>query len=430
MTGIGYCACIVICKKEDLPHYFVLALSSLLGAGVISCTIFILAIFNVRFDFFIPLLALLPFCAYAVMSKKPNDGLRINLSFLKNLTLLEKFLILLVSLRLIYIFSQSLLIPVYSWDAFATWAYRAKAFYLSGAFDFSAGVESYPHASYPNLIPLLECWLYNGMGTLDDRLVKIIFPLFFVSFLLVAYYFLRRLTSRKYSLTGIYLVTAMPFLIYHSTISYADLPLMVYSTSAIMMLVLWMRENKGSYLVIGGLLAGFGAFTKLEGIAYAGIISILFLAYIMKSRSKFKPFLKFLIPLSVIVLLHIAFVKAMNLSTERMCIDFTLSNISRIPYILKTFFYSLFIWGNWNIMWALLIFAILFNIKGIQRERLTFIIGAILSYLVLYLAIFIFTSDFKHLISGSVLNRLFLHFTPLAVLLIIGTTLDKGDVSP
>ncbi|MBN3037967.1 MAG: glycosyltransferase family 39 protein [Candidatus Omnitrophica bacterium] len=427
--GVGYCVFISIFKSDAFALYFKLALSYLLGVGAIVFSMFLLGLAGIGFNFFSPLLLCLPFCIFALVRKRPKFKSSLDLSVLRSLNFWEISLVVLIALRLVYIFSQALLIPIYSWDAFATWAYRAKVFYFDGLMDFSKGANSYPHTSYPNLIPLLECWLYNAMGIFDDRLVKIIFPLFYTSFIVVFYFFLRRFSERIYGLLGVYLLSTMPFLTFHSTISYSDMPLMTYNILSIMALVLWIESKENPYLILGGIAAGLAAFTKLEGTAYMFILIALLFLYILKTKlfDKNKPsfsimsFCAFLVPACVIGLPYTIYKKAMGIANERLPIDFSVESLKRIPDIIRHFNHSMFFVGNWNLIWFMLAVAILFNLKRLREQKIAFLLITLCAYLALYFSLFLLTKNYEFLSPGTLLNRSFLQFIPLSVLIIIAT---------
>jgi hypothetical protein len=90
-----------------------------------------------------------------------------------------------ISFEVLYVFFRTLIKPMESYDSIAIYALKSKIFYLEKIIppDFFRNFASFvPHIEYPLLIPLAEAGLYTFLGSLNDLLVKMIFPLYYAAF--------------------------------------------------------------------------------------------------------------------------------------------------------------------------------------------------------------------------------------------------------
>ena len=67
---------------------------------------------------------------------------------------------------------RALNIPIFFWDAMATYAYKAKLFFYEQRL---LPLDRLPHPSFPPLLSFLESWMACNLGRWDDQLIKIIF---------------------------------------------------------------------------------------------------------------------------------------------------------------------------------------------------------------------------------------------------------------
>ncbi len=164
------------------------------------------------------------------------------------------------------------LYPMWSWDAIATWGCKARVFYLDRTLDLSC-VSA--HNYYPNLVPLLLTYLYLCLGEVNDHLVKLVFPLWGALLLALLYSFLRRMgLSRRQALgtTTFFALSGSVFIV-HLYIAYADLPLAYFTLGAAGLLYLWLKEAapRGSLPLLACFFAGL-AWTKFEGAPLAATL--------------------------------------------------------------------------------------------------------------------------------------------------------------
>jgi hypothetical protein len=181
------------------------------------------------------------------------------------------FISLLVALFLFATF-RAVLYPMWSWDAIATWGFKAKVFYLRGAVDLG---EFEAHNYYPNLVPLLLTYLYLWLGQVNDHLVKLVFPLWGGVLLIMLFGILRRLgldRTQALGTTTFLAVNGITF-IAHLHIAYADLALTYFTLGAAGLIYLWLAGSAPPRtLPLAALFFAGMTWCKFEGAPLAGTI--------------------------------------------------------------------------------------------------------------------------------------------------------------
>lgn len=173
---------------------------------------------------------------------------------------------------LLFAILRAALYPMWSWDAISTWGFKAKVFYLRGGVDLQ-GFEI--HNYYPNLIPLLLTYLYLCLGQITDHLVKLVFPLWGGSLLIILYGILARLglTRRQALGATTFLATSGLTFLAHLHIAYADLGLTYFTLGAAGLVYLWLKDLSppGTLPLAACFFAGM-VWCKFEGASLAGTI--------------------------------------------------------------------------------------------------------------------------------------------------------------
>ena len=171
----------------------------------------------------------------------------------------------LLALVFLYALPRAALYPMWAWDAVATWGCKARIFYNSKGVDLIC-IDA--HNYYPNLIPLLLSYLYFALGQVNDYLVNAIFPLWGALLLGLLYSVSTRLGLSRRSALGLTAFLALngTVFIVHLYIAYADLPLAFFTLGAVALLYFWLAgaAPRGSLTLAACFLAGM-AWCKYEG---------------------------------------------------------------------------------------------------------------------------------------------------------------------
>ena len=171
----------------------------------------------------------------------------------------------LLALVFLYVLPRATLYPMWAWDAVATWGCKARIFYVSRGLDLTC-IEA--HNYYPNLVPLLLSYLYFALGQVNDSLAKVIFPLWGALLLGLLYSLAARfgLSRRRALGLAAFLALNGTVFIVHLYIAYADLPLACFTLGGAGLLYLWLAgaAPRGSLALAACCLAGM-AWCKYEG---------------------------------------------------------------------------------------------------------------------------------------------------------------------
>lgn len=356
------------------------------------------------------------------------------------LSLVEKALIAGISLQFIYVVLKALALPLEAPDAVAIYAIKAKAFYLKGGIDLEIlknSIFKESHQDYPLLLPFAECWMYKVMGSFNDLLVKIIFPGYFLSTLVIFYNVLKRFVKRRGSLLFTFMLSSVPQFANFGTNGYADILIASYYTASFLYLFLWMKEKKMPYLILSSLMSFSAAWTKNEGWMLLVVNLIILIMFLMREKAKLaKMVLSISIYISPTLLLMSPwlFLKtSLGLENDLITRDALMpmkiiKNIGRVWPILYEYQKHVLGPKRWNIAWLLVVVVFIIKFKSIFKEDRLYITSSIIFGILGYTFIYIIT--FQHLnwhLSTSA-SRLILHLLPVSLFwLAISTKAELND---
>jgi hypothetical protein len=341
------------------------------------------------------------------------------------LTRPETLLLALITLRSAFVLFENLIKPVIGVDAFANWSLRAKVFFVDGGLLLNRTGEYFlggGQTFYPLNIPLLQTWIYAVLGHWDDALAKVIFGCFFVALIMLFYGTVRRSAPRFVALLGTYLLTTLPFLVFHATIEYADLPLAIYYCASVFLLLNYFESGDMGALTLSALLGGVGTWSKSEGmpllLVNCGMLGLFYL------RSQVKPLtagkqlalylglaLLFKAPWSLI---NIAYRIPKNIY-QQVHWDQALANLSRLPVIAQYFYQKMFFYGNWNLAWFTLVIVALLSWPRLKKGHPFYSLLYVSLLLAMFAFMYYLTDNYIWLLDGTTLNRNTLLIVPLVI---------------
>jgi len=134
-------------------------------------------------------------------------------------------LIFLISVSFLVVVFFAILFPIRFWDAISCWSLKAKAFFIDGSIMPFYNEHNYyfSHLSYPLYLPLVQTWLYIWFGSIEENLVKIIFPLFYASLIFIFYHLFKKRTGKLPAVFFVFIVSALPVIMDHGYIEYTNL---------------------------------------------------------------------------------------------------------------------------------------------------------------------------------------------------------------
>lgn len=421
-------------KSDKLAFPEKMFVSYGLGLGAISMEMFIFHFFDIKFsmlNILMPwtlLVAVNTIIYFRIENKAHGRPVFEKADNIKS-KFLKYFLIGGISFEVLHAFFKAVIRPIEAYDAIATYAIRSKIFYLANSVpkDFFYNLSLlFPHPDYPLNIPLSETFVYLFSGSLNDQLVKVIFPLYFVAILGILYFGIRRISGRNEALLFTFLLSTIPQFNNFATNAYHDVPFAYYCFISTLFLLYWFKETKSlGLLFISAAMTALSAWTKNEGFVYCMANIILLAVFLFNNRLTLKKRGLFAgLSYIGIILLILAPWLWVKLTANLVNSDVgstTLSqlNIFKQFYKLWPIFYEfqrqIFGPKKWNIIWiAIIFFAVVYRKKilnGNQKYITMSLVLIISGYVFAYL---IGRDDIWHMV-GTTWSRMPMHFLPLAV---------------
>jgi len=337
-----------------------------------------------------------------------------------------------VGLCIVIVFTDALSQPLLAFDARAIWGFKAKVLYFEQGIYNEAFLDSdrlHAKTRYPQLIPLAEAFIASASGGFHEPAIKLLFPCFYVSLILLVGSELSRAFDRCYALLSMSLFASLPvFTIYANggaASGYADLPLAYYVTALSTRLFRWLEEGTSCNLRQALLFAGLTVFTKTEGLA---LVLIVFLAtalagWLVYGRSVWSlwpllatglggliclaPWFLYQARLPVVDEDFVKLLKPENLA----------GGLDRLPYILrslvKEFFLKPHLWSLLGLSATVLIWR---SPKNAIRSRFSVLLWIPILYVVVLCAIFLVIPWKLEELFPVALTRLMMHTSPLVFL--------------
>ncbi len=167
------------------------------------------------------------------------------------------------------------------WDAFAIWNLHARFLFRAGAHwrDGFTPLIPWSHPDYPLLLPASIAHFWTYLGHDDPRVPSCIGFCFTFATVGVLYSSLSILRGRAQAMLGAIALLATPSFIEQGAWQYADIPLSFFYLATTVLLCLHDGGTQDTsprppvgLLALGGVAAGFAAWTKNEGVLFLGAI--------------------------------------------------------------------------------------------------------------------------------------------------------------
>ena len=168
--------------------------------------------------------------------------------------------------------------PIFPWDAFTTWMFRAKAWVMSDEFSTLVNSAEWVSAggaseyaiyadNYPQSISLFAGFVSALTGRWDPGAASLPWGAAFIALALLFFHLLRKSgMSTMMACIGVYALVSLPIIGAHAALAgYGDLWIAASSGSGLTALLLWRQQKDPRLLMLGLLLLVTGATFKLEG---------------------------------------------------------------------------------------------------------------------------------------------------------------------
>ncbi len=436
--GIGIVA-IIDQNKKSFPFFERLSLSWGIGIGLIGLEMFVLSLLGFKLSLIMAvgpaLVLLLLLISFLIIRKVSLLNLRSLKNPLTSLTLKEKALILMILLIVFYVFFDATVKPIINYDDLWRQGSIAKIIFTTGHVLTDQSIElAGPH---PYLNPLSQAYIYYGIGSWNDALGKIVFALCFVSLISLFYINLRKNISRFYSLVFTFLLTSFPLIIYHAGTAYTDFMQTFYYSIGIIYLFRWMQNKDNPNLYISAIFLGIGNFVKQSGIPLWALAIIALLIYIFfEDKTKWKLGLKFILLSTILsspwLFFHNSFlmrkaggilsITGTSTPPSYENLRFGLPTLSKILYHLSA---KLFTYADWQILWFVFVFVLIFYWSKIYNSKLKYLLIIIIFDLLMIIYAFYNPHNFQFLVDGTLINRVVMYQVPVVLFFVALTTFKK-----
>ena len=350
----------------------------------------------------------------------------------RSLSPLEWISLAVVGLCVFLVLADALSQPLLAFDARAIWAFKAKVLYFEQGIYNEAFLQAerlHAKTRYPQLIPLTEAFIASVSGGFHETAIKLLFPCFYVSLIMLVGSELSRAFDRRYALLCTGLFASLPvFTIYANggaASGYADLPLAFYITALATRLLRWLQEGSASSLRLALLFTSLTVFTKTEGLA---LVFIVFLATALAAWLLYGRRVRSLWPLPVTALGGLIGLAPWFLYQAQLPVvdeDFVklltvqnlIGGLTRLPYIVRSLVKEMFFKPHlWSLLGISATLVFLRSPSNLLRSRFSIFLWIPVLYLAVLCLIFIVTPwQLEDLLPVS-LTRLLMHVAPLLFL--------------
>lgn len=159
--------------------------------------------------------------------------------------------------------------PPYLDDTVNNWNMRGKMYFVDESFTLTYANEAVSVGSYPPAVPLFKTWLATIYGEWSEPVINTPHMVWFFITLALLYFALRRITDRRWSLLGVYLLASTPLFVVHGFVPYGDGFLACHIFAAVLCLFQAVRVAGAAQLSwyrLGALCTTLLVFTKNEAL--------------------------------------------------------------------------------------------------------------------------------------------------------------------
>ncbi|MCW8924740.1 MAG: hypothetical protein OQJ84_00635 [Xanthomonadales bacterium] len=351
-----------------------------------------------------------------------------------------------MTVHLVFIAIEIFTQPVFPWDAWAAWIYRAKAWFLAGGITDVIGARDWATAAsanvytidawlYPSFPSLIPYWAALSLGRWSETLVNL--PVLFAGLAMgMALYGQCREhgLSVATSLLSCYLLYSIPLLGTHLALAgYADIWMAGFTGLgfvAIMRGVITRDAVGGSRFqkALGFLMVAFGICVKNEGaVWFLALLAVLLLATCRRKTLLLTTAVAVIgIGLAItlgVSQVDIPLIGKLGVSDGRLVIPFIGSFKLEAHNIWRAYWDNFINMGSWNLLWVAVAASLLLGLGSFTRSPGYRARRTALSLLIVFLAtqifIFGFTNQGLWADTYTAINRLPLHFVPALLFAVI-----------
>ena len=307
------------------------------------------------------------------------------------------------------------------WDGLFNWEAKTRTAFLNdGVFPFQAFSSGLLHTRYPLLVPLFGAWIYSWLGRVDQSMLKLVGPFFYLGALLLLAGSARRLTGSPWAgaLAVLILAAVPPTMIGGGSASsgYADWPLAVIYLCTLIATLEYTRTNSAPAARLAGVTLMLGIWTKADMLVLLVCIAAVAAPRIIRERN-WKLGLVIFLPALAMRFIWSVMLVVVKAPPDG---DFHFRPHFDVAGMLLQNALSEFIkWKQWGLFWPLLGLAVFLYVIRRHFSEVAVWTGGVILPMILYPCVFIFSAwNPIHDHVASSLSRLFLQIVPAASLFI------------
>lgn len=435
---VGYFIASLLGVKKKLEA---LGLSYLLGSGLITI-LFLINHFLFKLDlgainFLLSAVgSVLALIFISIKLKRKNDlfNFKFNkfLQILKELSCIEKFILIFILLLVGYTMLENYVWPITDWDALALYDFRARVMAITG--NMREGVELGYFFQYPPFTSFLHVFGYI-FGT--ER-VKIVYSFLYTSLLIIFYSLLKRKQNRLISLVGTLLLAVDTFIFNHSIMAYTNLAYVVFISIGLVYLIFWLEKFNRTDLMVGAILVALSTWVRAsDPFWYLGILIIIF--GLIKSKKNIKIGMVLIIFTIILYKFWDSYVSTVNIisqnsSRESVYLQVLLTNSDHLSSLIKSIPEILvYFWQNVinviNYLLPLGIFTFFYDLRNKNLINIYIYLTLMISLFLILIGIFIFSLYYQTWnMIGDSLQRMSMVLIPLIVFAIFNSSIWKEKI--
>ena len=352
--------------------------------------------------------------------------------------------------HLAFSFLEIIVTPLYPWDAWTVWVYRAKAWFLNGQFvDFvtpwgwlkSASSQVYTSTGlgYPKLVSILPFWAATGLGEWHEALINI--PVLFCGLAIVAglYGQCRAVgLGMLPSLAFAYLLMSTPLFGTHVSLAgYADIWMAGFAGLGFIALLRGVSEQRLDQTLTGFALLAAGLLVKDEGLIWLLAAVAVYLLASVPWRIQLIAGATALVAGAVLWALGLTLVELpgigrVGLRNDILWVPGAGGYKIMVNDVLDAYLKSAFTMGTWNLAWLMVLVGLVLALFGRAGRPQRVAAVFMLVFAMAQAAIFVFSSEGMWARDYTAINRLPLHLYPallFAVALAVKPYLATGQVA-
>lgn len=261
VAALAFLGWLALRRCETISQIERMGLAYAIGAGSFSFALFLTSLLGIPFSPVVILAVYLLLTAIAYIIARRTSPNSISPAAIPQLDQIEILLLVVLGIISLVVFVVAVYWQPYVWDELAIWVLKGKLIAANDSPSLAA------HPAYPLNLP----YQIAALSILGSDSVHMIFFVYGASLALVVYSHLREETNRRIALVGTAILFSTTFLIYESTIAYANVPFALYYVASTLCLYRYLRSRRRTDAILSAVLLGLGAWTRTEAPLYFAI---------------------------------------------------------------------------------------------------------------------------------------------------------------